>query len=140
MRRRGTMLNYFSKFARYISQIAGGPSAFIVVCFVVILWIITGPIFYFSVTWQLIINTATNIITLLMAFIIQNTQNRDGEAMQIKLDELILAHRDAHKVLLDLEELTQDQLDLIRKKYEKLAREARRDLGHDTKKAKPRKT
>lgn len=124
------MLKYFSKFSRYMAKVSGAPSAFIVACIFVIIWIITGPIFSFSVTWQLIINTATNIIALLMVFLIQNTQNRDGEAMQIKLDELIRANEGTHKVLLDLEELTQDQIDSIKKRYETLAREARKDLVH----------
>lgn len=133
------MLKYFSKFARYMAKVSGAPSAFIFACSFVILWIISGPIFSFSDTWQLIINTATNIIALLMVFIIQNTQNRDGEAMQIKLDELIRANKDTHKVLLDLEELTQEQLDAIKKKYEMLAREARQDLLHGKKDTKTRK-
>ena len=126
------MHKYFSNFARYMAKVSGAPSSFIFACAFVIVWIITGPIFSFSDTWQLIINTATNIIALLMVFIIQNTQNRDGEAMQIKLDELIRSHKDAHKALLDLEELTQEQLDSIKKKYEMLAREARKDLVHGT--------
>ena len=87
----------------------------------------------------MIINTVTNIIALLMVFIIQNTQNRDGEAMQIKLDELIRSHKSTHKVLLDLEELTQEQLDSIKKKYELLAREARKDLVLEGKDKKTRK-
>lgn len=127
------MLQYFSKLARYMAKVSGAPSAFIVACTFVIVWIISGPIFSFSDTWQLIINTVTNIIALLMVFIIQNTQNRDGEAMQIKLDELIRSHKDAQKVLLDLEELTQEQLDSIKKKYELIAREARKDLAHEKK-------
>lgn len=97
------------------------------------------PFFSFSDTWQLVINTSTTIITFLMVFIIQNTQNRDGEAMQIKLDEIIRSHRGAHNVLLDLEELTPEQLDLIKNRYEKLARKARKDLKQgktDTKNAK----
>lgn len=122
------MRKFFSKFARYMAKVSGAPSAFIVACIFVIVWILSGPIFSFSDTWQLIINTATNIIALLMVFIIQNTQNRDGEAMQIKLDELICSHKNAHKILLDLEELTQEQLDKIQKKYEALARDARKDL------------
>lgn len=124
------MLKFFSKFSRYMAKVSGAPSAFIVACAFVIVWIVSGPIFSFSDTWQLIINTVTNIIALLMVFIIQNTQNRDGEAIQIKLDELIRSHKGAHNALLDLEELTQEQLDAIKKKYELLAREARKDLAH----------
>lgn len=132
-------LNFFSKFSRYMVKVSGAPSTFIVACGFVIVWIISGPIFSFSDTWQFIINTVTNIIALLMVFIIQNTQNRDGEAMQIKLDELIRSHKDAHKVLLDLEELTQEQIDSIKKKYELLARKARKDLAHGKKDTKTRK-
>jgi low affinity Fe/Cu permease len=135
------MLKYFSHFASYTAKLAGGASAFVVACAFVLIWMISGPLFSFSDTWQLIINTFTNIVTLLMVFLIQNTQNRDGEAIQIKLDELIRSHQGAHNALLDLEELTQDQLDSIQKRYEKLAREARKDLSQgkkDTIKAKDR--
>jgi low affinity Fe/Cu permease len=88
-------------------------------------WIITGPLFKFSDTWQLVINTATTIITFLMVFLIQNTQNRDTQAIQIKLDELIRATQGAHNALMDLEELEEAQLDAFRAKYEALARNAR---------------
>jgi low affinity Fe/Cu permease len=89
---------------------------------------ITGPVFGFSDTWQLVINTATTIVTFLMVFLIQNTQNRDSEAMQIKLDELIRRSRSARNTLLDLEELTEEELDKIRAEYEELAKEARGKL------------
>jgi low affinity Fe/Cu permease len=90
-------------------------------------WLVTGPLFRFSDTWQLVINTATTIVTFLMVFLIQNTQNRDTEAIQIKLDELIRATEGAHNALLDLEELAEDELDAFRKKYEALAEAARRE-------------
>jgi low affinity Fe/Cu permease len=95
---------------------------------VIALWLITGPIFGFSDTWQLMINTATTIITFLMVFLIQHTQNRDTEAIQVKLDELIRATQGAHNALLDLEELEEDRLDAFRERYLALAAAARRDL------------
>jgi low affinity Fe/Cu permease len=115
----------FSAFARVIAMISGRPGTFIFAFAVIIIWVVTGPIFNFSDTWQLVINTGTTIVTFLMVFLIQNTQNRDSEAMQIKLDELIFVNKDAHKALLDLEELSQEQLERIKKRYEKLAKIAR---------------
>ena len=94
----------------------------------ILVWLITGPIFDFSDTWQLVINTGTTIITFLMVFLIQNTQNRDQEALQIKLDELIRSMENAHTVLLDLEELDEEELDKIRADYLKLAKKARQEL------------
>lgn len=122
------MNKLFSKFARYVARITGQPLTFTLACTVVAVWLFTGPFFLFSDTWQLVINTGTTIVTFLMVFLIQNTQNRDGEAIQIKLDELIRAHQGAHDALLDLEELTDAQLFHIKEKYEKLAREARDGL------------
>ena len=120
----------FSNFSRYISDSSGNPSVFIIALSIVILWLITGRFFYYSDTWQLVINTGTSIVTFIMVFLIQNTQNRYNAAIQIKLDELIRAHSGAHNVLLDIEELTQEQIDNIKKKYEHLARQAREDLKH----------
>jgi low affinity Fe/Cu permease len=94
---------------------------------VILVWAITGPIFGFSNTWQLVINTGTTIVTFLMVFLIQNTQNRDSEAIQIKLDELIRAVRGAHNALLNLEELEDEELDRMREYYERIAERAR---GH----------
>jgi low affinity Fe/Cu permease len=99
---------------------------------VIVLWLVTGPVFGYSDTWQLVINTGTTIITFLMVFLIQNTQNRDSEAIQIKLDEIIRVIEGAHNALLDLEELEEDELDRIRAKYQKLAREAREALRQGT--------
>ena len=118
----------FSYIARRIAVLSGRPAAFLVAVSAVILWGLSGPLFDYSNTWQLIINTTTTIITFLMVFIIQNTQNRDTEAMQIKLDELIRATQGAHIALLDLEELEEEQLDRYRRSYEKLARQARERL------------
>ncbi|MBS0271274.1 MAG: low affinity iron permease family protein [Proteobacteria bacterium] len=123
------MTKAFSTFARFVAHASGQPTAFVLACSVVILWLVTGPIFGFSDTWQLVINTGTTIVTFMMVFLIQNTQNRDGEAIQIKLDELIRAHKGAHNALLDLEELTQEQLNHIKMKYEKLAEDARKELS-----------
>ncbi|MBY0501308.1 MAG: low affinity iron permease family protein [Alphaproteobacteria bacterium] len=118
----------FSNFARYVAHVSGQPYAFVLACMIVFVWLVVGPFFSFSDTWQLVINTGTTIVTFLMVFLIQNTQNRDGEAIQIKLDELIRAHQGAHNAFLDLEELTEEQLCQIKKKYEKLARKARGEL------------
>jgi low affinity Fe/Cu permease len=103
----------------------GRPAAFIVAISLVVLWGISGPLFGFSDTWQLVINTATTVVTFLMVFLIQSTQNRDAEAMQVKLDEIIRAIGNANNQLLDLEELEEQDLDRIRSSYEELARKAR---------------
>jgi low affinity Fe/Cu permease len=120
--------SWFTRFAKWTARAAGRPAAFAVAAGIIIVWAITGPIFGFSDTWQLVINTGTTIVTFLMVFLIQNTQNRDTEALQVKLDELIRVTEGAHTVLLDLEELDEKQLDRIRANYEKLAKKAREDL------------
>jgi low affinity Fe/Cu permease len=119
----------FGRFAQQTARIMGHPSAFIAAILIILLWVVTGPIFGFSDTWQLVINTGTTIVTFLMVFLIQNTQNRDSIAMQLKLDELIRAMAGAHNALLDLEELTEDELETIRGTYRQLALTARRDLA-----------
>jgi len=96
--------------------------------FIIVVWGVTGPIFNFSDTWQLVINTGTTIVTFLMVFLIQNTQNRDSHAVQLKLDELIRAVSGAHNALLDLEELGETDLERFRGRYEELARTAREAL------------
>lgn len=118
-------LKRFSDFSRYVAQVSGRPAVFIIACSIIIVWFLTGPLFSFSDTWQLVINTGTTIVTFIMVFLIQNTQNREGEAVQIKLDELIRAHKGAHNVLLDLEDLTEDQLREIKARYGNLASVAR---------------
>lgn len=125
-------LPWYARFAKATARICGKPLVFALAVTTILLWIVTGPLFGFSDTWQLVINTATTIITFLMVFLIQNTQNRDTEAIQIKLDELIRATQGAHNGLLDLEELDAEQLDAFRAKYELLARDARLALeqGH----------
>ena len=118
----------FSRFANFASRATGHPIAFMLAVAVVAVWVVTGPIFKFSDTWQLVINTGTTIVTFLMVFLIQSTQNRDSEAMHIKIDELIRAVEGAHNALLDLEELDQEELDRIRVTYSDLAKAARREL------------
>ncbi len=121
-------LSWFTRAAKWASRAAGRPVTFTLAVAIIVIWAVTGPIFQFSDTWQLVINTGTTIITFLMVFLIQNTQNRDTEALQIKLDELLRSMENAHTVLLDLEELDDKELDVIRKDYLKLAKKAREDL------------
>jgi low affinity Fe/Cu permease len=115
----------FHHFAKAAAQWTGRPACFVIAVSVIIIWAILGPVFHFSDTWQLVINTSTTIITFLMVFLIQNTQNRDTTAIQLKLDELIRAIEGAHNALLDLEELDDADIDLLRKDYEELAKQAR---------------
>jgi low affinity Fe/Cu permease len=120
--------SWFSRFAKLTARITGKPLTFMIAVLVVAAWAVTGPLFGFSDTWQLVINTGTTIITFLMVFLIQSTQNRDSEAMQVKLDELIRATHGAHNALLDLEELEEEELDRIKAGYEKIAEQARGEL------------
>jgi low affinity Fe/Cu permease len=120
----------FSKFAKRIAIAMGHPAAFALAILVIVVWGLTGPLFGFSDTWQLVINTGTTIITFLMVFLIQNTQNRDSAAIQLKLDEMIRAMQGAHNALLDVEELSQKELDALRRHYCQLALQARKDLKH----------
>lgn len=120
---------WYSRFAKAVAHFSGRPRVFTFAVAIIAIWILTGPIFGFSDTWQLVINTGTTIVTFLMVFLIQNTQNRDTEAIQVKLDELIRATKGAHNALLDLEELEEGTLDAFRAKYEALAASARVDLG-----------
>jgi low affinity Fe/Cu permease len=117
--------SWFTRFAKRISRETGRPVAFAGAVAIIFLWALGGPLFGFSDTWQLVINTGTTIVTFLMVFLIQNTQNRDSEEMHVKLDELIRAVKGAHNALLDLEELDEDDLDRIREHYEKIAERAR---------------
>ena len=135
--------SWFARFAHHVSHITGRPIAFIVAVAAILIWSITGPLFGYSDTWQLVINTATTIITFLMVFVIQNTQNRDTIAMQIKLDELIHVTRRASNTLLNLEELDDRELEALRQDYERLAQEIPRHLerrrAKSTEKSPPRK-
>ncbi|HFD13430.1 MAG TPA: low affinity iron permease family protein [Crenotrichaceae bacterium] len=118
----------FSQLSRWASHITGRPLAFNLAVAVILIWAISGPIFGFSDTWQLIINTATTIVTFLMVFLIQHTQNKDTEAMQMKLDELIRSMNGAHNAVLDLEELEEHELELFKTRYLTLAQVARQNL------------
>ena len=115
----------FTRFAKATARQSGRPAAFLIAAATVIVWAATGPLFGYSDTWQLVINTSTTVVTFLMVFLIQNTQNRDSEAIQIKLDELIRATEGCHIALMDLEELEDEELDRMRDAYEKLAQRAR---------------
>lgn len=118
----------FTRFAKWTAHAAGQPAAFSLAVLVLIIWALTGPLFGFSDTWQLVINTGTTIVTFLMVFLIQNTQNRDSTALHVKIDELIRANKGAHNALLDLEELEEKDLDKLRGDYELLADKARAAL------------
>ena len=120
----------FRVFARRSSMILGSAWAFAGAVLVILVWIFTGPTFHFSDTWQLIINTATTIITFLMVFLIQNTQNRDAKAVHLKLDEIIRALKDARNELVDLEELSDEDLKTLEKQFQRLRKKAERDGNH----------
>lgn len=116
---------WFANFAQWVSHVTGRPISFLTAIAIILVWSLVGPFVGYSDTWQLVINTATTIITFLMVFVIQNTQNRDTAAMHIKIDELIRVTGKARNVLLDLEELDDKTLAQLRRDYEKLAREAK---------------
>jgi low affinity Fe/Cu permease len=124
--------SWYSRFAKAAAHFCGRPRVFTLAVALIVVWLVTGPLFAFSDTWQLVINTSTTIITFLIVFLIQNTQNRDTEAIQIKLDELIRATKGAHNALLDLEDIEEKSLDAFRARYRALAATARAglDLGH----------
>jgi len=126
--RLGKSSSFFNRLAKWTARVAGKPISFALAIGIVVAWAATGPIFGFSDTWQLVINTGTTIVTFLMVFLLQNTQYRDSEAIQIKLDELIRVIEGAHNALLELEELDQKDLDRIRAEYQRLAEKARKDL------------
>ena len=118
----------FTRFAKAIARASGHPVTFGLAVLVIVAWAVTGPLFHYSDTWQLVINTGTTIVTFLMVFLIQNTQNRDSVAMQIKLDELLRAVKGAHTALADLEDLTEEELEQFKAHYVRLAGEAKRRL------------
>jgi low affinity Fe/Cu permease len=125
MPRRSPLARGFDRLSKAAARFTGRPTAFMLALLVVLAWLLTGPLFGYSDTWQLVINTGTTIVTFLMVFLIQNTQSRDTEAIQIKLDELIRVTEAASNALMDLEELDEDSLDRYRAHYEQLARDAR---------------
>ena len=120
-----TRTSWYSRFSQAVARLSGRPRAFALVLVLTVAWALTGPLFHFSDTWQLVMNTISSVVTFLMVFVIQNSQNRQSEALQIKLDELIRATSGAHNVLLDLEELEVDELSKLRDRYIALARLAR---------------
>jgi low affinity Fe/Cu permease len=115
--------DFFRKFARHTSSGVGSPWAFVLAVAIIVVWALTGPIFHFSDTWQLVINTGTTIITFLMVFLIQNTQNRDAVAIHLKLDELIRALKGARNKLVDLEELSDEELEALKLEFHRLGEE-----------------
>ncbi|HMI04761.1 MAG TPA: low affinity iron permease family protein [Pedobacter sp.] len=119
--------NFFEHISTKITNWTGSPVAFGVASLVIIVWVITGPIFNYSDTWQLVINTGTTIITFLMVFLIQKSQNKDSKAIQLKLNELIAASRHASNRMVDIEDLTESELDVLHKYYEKLAEISEKD-------------
>ena len=114
-------LPFFERFASKVTKATGKPFAFILACFIILGWIITGPVFHFSDTWQLVINTGTTIITFLMVFVIQHAQNKDSVALQLKLNELIAATSTASNRLVDVEDLSAEELETLKKFYVKLS-------------------
>lgn len=120
--------SWFVMFSRRLATLSGRAQTFLMALLLIIVWALSGPLFDFSDTWQLVINTTTSLITFLMVFLIQNTQNRDTEAIQIKLDELIRVTQGAHNALLNLENLGEQQIEEFRKKYERLASKAKQEL------------
>jgi len=126
-KKRSFFSTFFNSFSNAATRATGKPAAFIIACIVIIVWAVTGPIFGFSDTWQLVINTGTTIITFLMVFVIQHSQNKDTLAIQLKLNELIAANCDASNRLVAIEELTDEELDVIKKFYTHLAQTAKKE-------------
>ncbi len=126
-KKRSGLSTFFNRFSNVVTKATGKPAAFIIATFVIITWAVTGPLFRFSDTWQLVINTGTTIITFLMVFVIQHSQNKDTVAIQLKLNELIAANRDASNRLISIEELTDEELDVLKKFYTHLAKLAKKE-------------
>ena len=120
--------SWFTSFTKLTARQSGRPTTFVLALAIIVVWAVTGPVFHWSDTWHLIVNTGTTIITFLMVFLIQSTQNRDAIAVQVKLDELLRVTAGAHNVLMDLEELEEEQLERIRRVYERFAADARRGV------------
>ena len=118
--------SWFTRVSKATAHVTGQPVTFATALLLIVVWAITGPLFHWSDTWQLVVNTGTTVVTFLMVFLIQSTQNRDAEAVQIKLDELLRVTAGAHNVLLDLEEMEESDLEKLHDAYYRLAEEARR--------------
>lgn len=119
----------FASMAQNTARLAGSSSAFVAICLITFAWLVTGPIFHWSDTWQLVINTVANIVSMLMVFVIQNTQNRESSALQLKVDELLRAVRGAQNTFINLEELSEEDLNLLKDKSAALAESARQKAG-----------
>jgi len=130
--------SWFTHFAKATAHASGRPAAFIGAFMIILVWAVTGPMFHYSDTWQLIINTGTTVVTFLMVFLIQNTQNRDSQAIHVKLDELIRAIDTAKNTMLDLDDISDEELDKLRENYVALAKKAEREK-HDRSRG-PRKS
>ena len=117
--------NWFATMAQSTARAAGSSSAFIAICGITLVWMVTGPVFHWSDTWQLVINTVTNIVSMLMVFLIQNTQNRESSALQLKIDELLRAVRGAQNAFINLEDLSEEDLNRLKKRYAAIAVSAR---------------
>jgi low affinity Fe/Cu permease len=128
----GSISEAFGRFAKWAARAAGSPATFSLAGLIILVWGVTGPIFHFSDTWQLVINTATTIVTFLMVFLIQNTQNRDALAIHIKLDELIRAMHGARNRMVDLEDLSVEELDALKTSFASLAQGARQKLSEES--------
>lgn len=127
MKKKKTISRFFERFSAKLTKAAGKPLAFVLALAVIIGWAIAGPIFKYSDTWQLVINTGTTIITFLMVFIIQQSQNKDTTAIQLKLNELIASHEYASNRLVDVEDLTEEELETIKKFYIKLSQLSKKE-------------
>ena len=121
----------FDRFAQWLSNRSGRPASFVIALMLIIAWGVSGPLFHFNDTWQLVINTSTTIITFLMVFLIQNTQNRDNDELHIKIDELLRTTQRAHKALLDLEDMGPAELHALRKQYQQLGEHDQAAPGND---------
>jgi len=122
-----TKTGLLDKFSNYVTAIAGSTTAFLIALVLILIWAVTGPIFHFSESWQLVVNTGTSIITFLMVFLIQKSQNKDSLAIQLKLNELVAAHEFASNRLVNVENMTEDELKVIKKYYGKLSEFAKKE-------------
>ncbi len=128
-KKKNSSSKFFNRFSGVVTKATGKPGAFIIACAIIIIWGVTGPIFKFSDTWQLVINTGTTIITFLMVFVIQHSQNKDTVAIQLKLNELIAANQDASNRLIAIEDLTDEELEVIKKFYIHLSNSAKKEIN-----------
>src|SRR5579872_7306738 len=129
--------HWFTTMAQNTAKAAGSSSAFMAICAITLVWMVTGPLFHWSDTWQLVINTVTNIVSMLMVFLIQNTQNRESSALQLKIDELLRAAQGAQNTFINLEDLNEDDLKRLKERYVAIAVRARRESNLPSGKVEP---